>query len=292
MPDPRPLPTARPDIVVQDSGPADWDDVARPLGAWERIAGSGWARRAVIIALLGGIWEAAARHLDNPLLVPPLSAVLRAFWSASVDGTLLDRAAASLGVLLLGYGVGIVITAGLTALAASTRLGADLLETLTAMLNPLPAIALVPLALVWFGLGVKSLVFVIAHAVVWPLSLATMGGFRAVPETMRMAGRNCGLRGLPFVALVLVPAAFPAILAGLKIGWAFAWRTLIAAEVVFGTFSRSGGLGRFIDEQRHNLDTAAVFAGLIAIVLIGLVVEGCVFRAIERRTVRRWGMQR
>jgi len=91
---------------------------------------------------------------------------------------------------------------------------------------------------------------------------------------------------------VLVPAAFPAILAGLKIGWAFAWRTLIAAEVVFGSFSRSGGLGRFIDEKRHSLDTPAVFAGLLAIILVGLFVEGVVFRPIERRTVRRWGMQR
>jgi NitT/TauT family transport system permease protein len=283
---------ARPEIVNPPSAADHGDPVQVPLSAWERLAGCGWARRAAILAVLAAAWEASARALANPLLVPPLTDVVRSFWTATVDGTLVERGLASCGVLVIGYGTGVAIAAALTALAVSTRLGADLLATLTAVFNPLPAIALVPLALVWFGLGIESLVFVIAHAVIWPVSLAALTGFRAVPETMRMAGQNCGLRGIRFVAWVLVPAAFPAILAGLKIGWAFAWRTLIAAEVVFGSFSRSGGLGRFIDEKRHSLDTPAVFAGLLAIILVGLFVEGVVFRPIERRTVRRWGMQR
>ena len=91
---------------------------------------------------------------------------------------------------------------------------------------------------------------------------------------------------------ILIPAAFPSILAGLKIGWAFAWRTLIAAELVFGVSSRSGGLGWFIFENRNQLETASVFAGLFTVIIIGLLVESVVFRAIEARTVRRWGMQR
>jgi NitT/TauT family transport system permease protein len=107
-----------------------------------------------------------------------------------------------------------------------------------------------------------------------------------------MAGQNCGLRGISYVAFLLVPAAFPSILTGLKIGWAFAWRTLIAAELVFGVSSRSGGLGWYIFENRNQLETANVFAGLLAVILIGLVVESVIFRTIEARTVRRWGMQR
>ena len=92
-------------------------------------------------------------------------------------------------------------------------------------------------------------------------------------------------------ALALVPAAFPSILTGLKIGWAFAWRTLIAAELVFGASSRSGGLGWFIFENRNQLETASVFAGLLTVILIGLTVESVIFRAIENATVRKWGMQ-
>jgi NitT/TauT family transport system permease protein len=107
-----------------------------------------------------------------------------------------------------------------------------------------------------------------------------------------MAGQNYGLTGVRYVIAILIPAAFPSILAGLKIGWAFAWRTLIAAELVFGVSARSGGLGWYIFENRNLLETANVFAGLLTVIVIGLFVEGVIFRAIEARTVRRWGMQR
>ncbi|MGN6460339.1 MAG: ABC transporter permease, partial [Pseudolabrys sp.] len=158
--------------------------------------------------------------------------------------------------------------------------------------NPLPAIALLPLALIWFGLGIPSLVFVIVHSVLWAVSLNTLSGFRSVPEVLRMTGRNYNLSGVRFVTKILMPAAFPAILAGLKIGWAFAWRTLIAAELVFGVSSRSGGLGWYIFESRAELQTAQVFAGLLAVIVIGLLVESVIFRTIEARTLQRWGMQR
>jgi NitT/TauT family transport system permease protein len=112
-----------------------------------------------------------------------------------------------------------------------------------------------------------------------------------VSDTLRMVGRNCGLSGLRYVGSILIPAAFPSILTGLKIGWAFAWRTLIAAELVFGVSSGSGGLGWFIYENKNQLEIPSVFAGLLTVIIIGLVVENVVFRSIEARTVHRWGMQ-
>ncbi len=195
-------------------------------------------------------------------------------------------------MLAQGYALGVALAFGLTALAVSTRIGRDLLGTLTAMFNPLPAIALLPLALLWFGLGNGSLVFVLVHAVLWPLALNTYAGFQGVPETLRMAARNYGLHGLRYVVAILVPAALPAILSGLKIAWAFAWRTLIAAELVFGATSGQGGLGWYIFQNRNELYTDRVFAGLAMVILLGLLVEGAGFRVLERLTVRRWGMQR
>src|SRR4051812_39907204 len=106
-----------------------------------------------------------------------------------------------------------------------------------------------------------------------------------------MAGQNFGLRGPRFIAGILIPAALPSILTGLKIGWAFAWRTLIAAELVFGVSSRSGGLGWFIFENRNQLEIPSVFAGLLTVIVIGLLVESVIFRSIENITIRRWGMQ-
>ncbi|STV72942.1 Taurine transport system permease TauC [Klebsiella michiganensis] len=113
-----------------------------------------------------------------------------------------------------------------------------------------------------------------------------------MPETLRMAGRNYGLRGPRYVITILIPASLPAILSGLKIGWAFAWRTLIAAELVFGASSGEGGLGWYIFQNRNELFTDRVFAGLLTVIAIGLLVEGIVFASLEKITIKRWGMQR
>lgn len=257
--------------------------------AWRRLWDVPAFRRAVILLALAACWEIYGRILADPLLFPPLSATLSALADGIRDGTLIDRTVTSLRVLAVGYGAGVAAAVVLTSLAVSTRIGGDLVATLTAMFNPLPSIALLPLALLWFGLGMPSLVFVIVHSVLWPLALNTYTGFLSVPQTQRMVGRNIGLRGVRYVALILIPAAFPSILAGLKIGWAFAWRTLIAAELVFGVASRSGGLGWYIFENRNDLQTENVFAGLLMVIAIGLIVDAILFRTIEAVTIRRWG---
>jgi NitT/TauT family transport system permease protein len=269
----------------------DFGVVNVPLTPWDRIYGLAAVRKLFILALLAIVWQAYALYLDNELLLPTFGETVVTLWKLVVSGEILQKAWASIKVLMQGYLVGIALALALTVLAVTTRIGNDLLETLTAMFNPLPAIALLPLALIWFGLGTPSLVFVLVHAVLWPVALNTHSGFLAVSNTLRMVGRNYGLRGLPYVARILVPAAFPSILSGLKIGWAFAWRTLIAAELVFGATSGSGGLGWFIYENKNLLDIPAVFSGLFTVILIGLLVEGLIFRKIEQHTVRKWGMQ-
>lgn len=266
--------------------------VARALPLATRVWQQGWLRKGLILALLAAAWEALARFQDNDLLLPSFTATLSALAEGLADGELVERVRISLAVLVQGYLIGAVLAFGLTTLAVSTQLGRDLLSTLTAMFNPLPAIALLPLALLWFGLGNGSLVFVLVHAVLWPLALNTFAGFQGVPDTLRMAGRNYGLSGLGYVWQILIPAALPAILSGLKIGWAFAWRTLIAAELVFGAASGKGGLGWYIYQNRNELYTDRVFAGLLLVILIGLVIENVVFATLERVTVRRWGVVR
>jgi NitT/TauT family transport system permease protein len=264
----------------------------RRLPLPQRLWQQGWLRRTVILLALALIWEIGARLQNNDLLLPTALQTAKALIEGLGSGELIEKTRISLSLLLQGYLGGIVAAFVLTTLAVSTQFGRDLLSTLTAMFNPLPAIALLPLALLWFGLGRGSLVFVLIHSVLWPLALNTYAGFQAVPETLRMAGRNYGLKGLPYVLQILVPAALPSILSGLKIGWAFAWRTLIAAELVFGASSGKGGLGWYIFQNRNELLTDRVFAGLLTVIAIGLIVEGLVFQTLERLTIRRWGMQR
>jgi NitT/TauT family transport system permease protein len=262
-----------------------------PLPLAQRLLDASWLRRTLIALLLIAAWEIVARVVNNDLLVPTFGATLTAFVQGILSGELLEKTVISMSVLLRGYAIGVVLAFALTALAVSTRVGRDLLSMLTAMLNPLPSIALLPIALLWFGLGTGSLLFVLTHAVLWPLALNMYSGFLGVPATLRMAGRNYGLTGLRHVAHILVPAALPSIIAGLRVGWAFAWRTLIAAELVFGASAGQGGLGWYIFQNRNELYTDRVFAGLAAVIVIGLLVEHLVFDTLERVTVRRWGVQ-
>jgi NitT/TauT family transport system permease protein len=273
--------------------PPDGFSVAeRPLTVWQRLFAHGGVRRGIILVALAALWQVAATWSDNPLMFPSFLETATAFWTDLQSGVLLSKTVNSLYVLLMGYGLGVSIAAVIAGLAVTSRFGNDLLATLTAMFNPLPAIALLPLALLWLGLGTPSVLFVLVHAVLWPVALNTHAGFAGVSDALRMAGRNAGLGGVRFIAGILIPAAFPAILTGFKIAWAFAWRTLIAAELVFGVSSRSGGLGWYIFENKNQLETARVFAGLGTVILIGLLVEVLVFRTIETHTVRKWGMQR
>jgi NitT/TauT family transport system permease protein len=265
--------------------------VQKPLSTLERVYNQVWLRKLLILVVLALIWEAYGRFLNNDLLFPTFGATVRAFAEAILSGVLPARAWSSIKVLLMGYACGVVLAALLTALAIMSRIGTDFLETMTSMFNPLPAIALLPLALIWFGLGNGSLIFVLVHSVTWAIALNTHSGFLSVSNTLKMVGRNYGLTGPRYIWKILIPAAFPSILTGLKIGWAFAWRTLIAAELVFGVSSGQGGLGWFIFENKNTLDIPNVFAGLLTVILIGLVIENVIFRTIEKQTIGRWGMQ-
>lgn len=288
----------RPELEMDEIGEAATGEVARRLTLFERISDMNSVRKLTILVLVIAAWEIYTRWSEvSELILPKFSATARALFQAATGEQLLIMVWNSITVLVTGYIIGLVIATILTTAATMTRFGSDVLSTLTAMLNPLPAIALLPLALLWFGLGSDAIVFTLLHSVIWPVALNAHVGFMSVSETQRMVGRNYGLKGLVYVGKLLIPAAFPQILMGLKIGWAYAWRTLIAAELVFGgsisdtAETASGGLGWFVFSNQMDLQIAHVFAGLFTVILVGVVVENVIFNNIENRTVRRWGMQ-
>ena len=281
----------RPEYYANRAPSTEFGVVQKPLTSWEKLLNNSAARKIGILIVLAVIWEVYARILNNALLFPTLTATIEALVEGIISGGLLGKVWFSIKILLTGYGAGLALEALLTVFAITSRIGRDFLETLTSMFNPLPAIALLPLSLLWFGLGTGSLVFVLIHSVVWAVALNTHSGFQSVSTTLRMVGHNYGLSGLRYVFQILIPAAFPSILTGLKIGWAFAWRTLIAAKLVFGVSSGSGGLGWFISENKNQLEIPSVFAGLLTVIMIGLFVENFIFRIIEQCTVQKWGMQ-
>lgn len=282
-------PPIRDEFVRTELPPVETGEIEVPLPWFRRLQNNTMCRRVLVLAGIALIWQAYAVWTNNQLLFPTFTSVIETLYAGIVSGVIPQRLLVTLQTLAIGYGIGILVATAFTILAVSTRIGTDILSTLTAMFNPMPAIALLPLALLWFGLGTWSLVFVIVHSVLWAVALNTHSGILCVPATQRMAGQTFGLRGVRLILYIMLPAAFPAILSGLKIGWAFAWRTLIAAELVFGVASGQGGLGWFIFENRNALNTSAVFAGLLTVMIVGLFVEGVVFRQIEKRTIVRWG---
>jgi NitT/TauT family transport system permease protein len=283
----------RPEFESGELGAATDVDVERELSLWEKFSNINAVRKFSILLGLVALWQFYTWYSNvEPLLFPSFFFSLETLWKTILSGEMFEKIGITMYVLLMGYAAGLAFAALFLILAVTSRIGSDFLSTMTAMFQPLPAISLLPLAMLWFGLGIPALVFVTIHSVLWAVSLSTHVGFMSVSETLRMVGRNYGLKGIPYILKILVPAAFGSILTGLKIGWAFAWRTLIGAELVFGAAAGNGGLGWMIFEKGDNLDTEYVFAALFMVIVIGLLVENVIFRSVETRTLQKWGMQR
>jgi NitT/TauT family transport system permease protein len=259
--------------------------------------GKGWSRLPVPLRyaiLMAGMLAAWQLYVSlsgvQPLVLPGPVDVGVAFWDGWTSGRLAAATLVTLQTLCIGMLVGTGVALVLTVLATWTKVGEDLLSLLTSMFNPVPAIAILPLAILWFGLNPTALVFVIVYSIIWPIAINVSTGFRTVNPTIMMVGRNLGLGGWRMVRDVLMPAALPHTISGLRTGWAFGWRTIVAAELIFGVAGKGGGLGYFINDARYFLRIPEVFAGILTIALIGILVEA-VFNSLERRTVIRWGMK-
>jgi NitT/TauT family transport system permease protein len=264
----------------------------RPRGArlrWGRLPA--WLRYLLILAALVGVWQAYGALKDpSPLLFSTPRDAAEAFWTGWRDGTLARVTWTTLRILAVGIGIGALVALVLTTFAALSQIGEDLLRMLVSILNPLPGVAVLPLAMLWFGLNTNALLFVIANAAAWPIAISLDTGFKTVNPTIVAVGRNIGLSSRRLVTDVLAPAALPHAISGLKTAWAFGWRTIIAAELVFGVAGGEGGLGTYINNAKLFLDIPRVFAGLVTIAILGMVFE-LLFGLLERRTIVRWGMK-
>jgi NitT/TauT family transport system permease protein len=248
-------------------------------------------KRIIFILIMVGIWEAMSQlGFFPPILFPSTLKILTSLVKDLASGELIMNTAFSFYLIISGLLITIVLTVILSTLAVISKTFDDFLDTAVAVMNPLPGIALLPLALIWFGIGQKPIIFIIVHATLWPMILNAVTGFKTVPLTLKEVGQNMGLTGPRLVLSIMVPASFPYLLAGLKIGWSRSWRALIAAEMVFGTAGVVGGLGWYIYKQRFMMEVSGVFAALIVIGFIGILVEDLLFGWLERITIKRWGM--
>ncbi len=251
----------------------------------------GWLRYVLIGLVIIIAWQAyVSFSAVSALLVASPVATGHALLSDIANDQLPSATLVSLQNLVIGMAIGIVSGLALASLSAFSKFGRDLLTVLNAVLSPLPGIAILPLMMLWFGLSPTAIIVVVVHSVVWPIASNADTGFRTIGPTTRMVALNLGLSRSRTVFDVYLPAALPLILSGLRLAWAFGWRTVVGAEVVFGVAGSVGGLGWYINNARYFLNPPAIFAGLVVISLLGMLLDG-IFLWIERNTVEKWGMK-
>jgi NitT/TauT family transport system permease protein len=250
-------------------------------------------KRALVIILffgtLVGVWQLATLSGRwSPVLLPPPLAIVDYLWGALRDGTLLEATRVTLYRLLIGYFIGIVIGLPLGLLTSTSDYFEDTISALALGLQTLPSVCWVPLALLWFGQTESAMLFVVVMGTVWSVVLATDAGARNIPPIYARAARTMGSEGFDKWTRVILPASLPYVVSGMKQGWAFAWRSLMAAEI-FVTILTGFGLGHLLHYGRELSAMDQVIGVMVVIVLIGLAADKVLFSPWERFFHRRWG---
>ncbi len=235
------------------------------------------------------LWQVVTQlRIWSPVLLPAPVRVAEYLQSAAADGTLWQAVLITMKRLLLGYIIGLVAGVPLGLLTARWTVLHDTIGTLALGLQTLPSVCWVPLALLWFGQSEAAMLFVVVMGTLWSVVIATDTGVRHVPPIYRRAALTMGSKNLHIWLRVILPAALPFIISGMKQGWAFAWRSLMAAEI-FVTILSGFGLGQLLHYGRELNAMDQVIAIMFVIVAIGLAADKTFFSPVERFLHRRWG---
>src|SRR5262245_35259799 len=224
----------------------------------------------------------------SPMLLPSPLSVSDYLWGAFLDGSLLEAAAVTVRRLLSGYAIGVLIGMPLGLLTSTSQFIEDTIGSMALGLQTLPSVCWIPLALLWFGQTESAMLFVVVMGTVWSVVIATDTGTRTIPRIYARAARTMGSEGLHQWTRVILPASLPFLVSGMKQGWAFAWRSLMAAEI-FVTILTGFGLGHLLHYGRELNAMDQVIGTMIVIVLIGLLADRIVFSPWERFLHRHWG---
>lgn len=245
------------------------------------------------IVLILAIWETVCRlGMISRFLLPPFSEVIVNMLNEFVSGNLRAQTINSLLIILWGFGIALVLSVIITLLCSWSSIIESLFTTLATIFNPLPAIALMPLIILWFGIKEGAMLVIIVHAVLWAMVRHLLDGLRSIPKVYYEWSDNIELSPLRKFTGVLFFAILPELIAGIRVGWGRAWRALIGAEMIFGMIGSLGGIGYYIYNARVYAKVANVMSGVIVIVVIGIVIESLLFNKLEKITIKKWGMIR
>jgi sulfonate transport system permease protein len=266
-------PDTHPTLMIAASG--EGKALVSPL---RRRAGS---RRLISPLILVLAWQAAAAlGLLSPRTLASPAQILTTFWGLLASGELVWHLAVSLGRVAAGLAIGLSIGTALALLSGLSRLGEDLVDAPVQMLRTLPFLALVPLFILWFGIGETPKIALVALGSTFPIYLNLFAGIRGVEPRLAEMGRVFGLDRGGLIRHVVLPGALPSALVGLRYSLGVAWLSLVVAEQINAT----AGIGYLINDARDFLRTDIILVGLMLYALLGLTADGLV-RAIERRAL-------
>jgi NitT/TauT family transport system permease protein len=244
-------------------------------------------KQILFYSALIGIWALLAKaHIWPPYLFPPPWGVAEALWAGFLDHSFWIGIGVTMKRMLVGYSLSVALGMILGLAVGSYKFLEDTLGGLLVSLQSLPSICWIPLAVLWFGLTEKAILFVVLMGSLLSVTIAMEDGRKQMPKIYGMAGRNLGAKGFRLFWSVLLPASLPFIVSGLKQGFAFGWRSLIQAEMIF----LSLGLGQLLMMGRDLNDMSQVIAVMILIIILGFIIDGLVFRTMERKLQERWGL--
>lgn len=238
-------------------------------------------------------WQVYATQ-RNIMGFPTLDTIFKSLISSFSDPQrpILVYLGHSLVSIIKGLGIGIVLAILFSGLSAVSEIFDSIYNLIVSVFDLLPGVALLPILMITIGANDTSILILVIHSVVWPMSRNIIDGFKTTPRIYVESGKNIGLSTVGLVLGVYIPASFANMLSGIKVGWARAWRGLISAEMIFGA-AQSAGIGVFINNARTIwIDYASVYAAIFLIIIVGIIVEYGLFRTIEKHTVRKWGMVR
>lgn len=246
-----------------------------------------FGKHVLFYAVLLGTWQGvAALHLWPPYLFPAPLEVLASLRAGFADRSFWIAIGWSMKRMLLGYVISIVLGGVLGLLLARSAYLEETLGRLIVSLQSMPSICWLPLAILWFGLSERAILFVVVMGSMLSLSITLESGLKNVPRIYAQAGRNLGANGWRLFWSVLLPASFPHLVSGLKQGWAFAWRSLLAGEMIYVTL----GLGQLLMMGRDLNDINQIIAVMVLISGVGFLIDGFIFRSVEARIRKVWGL--
>lgn len=235
------------------------------------------------------IWELLFRaRIVSELLFPSFLDVISQFWIHVNE--LVLRVGVTFSYIGYAMAISLCLSLILTFLSMRSQIVASIVEAVLAMMHPLPAVALLPLLIIWFGMGSFSLLIVVLNSALWPIFLNAYTGFRTVHQTYIEVGKNIGLKGLKLFWHVIVPSTLPYLITGFEISLARSWRAAIAVELVFGAATTSGGIGWTIYMSYFDMEMPLCIASIFTIAAVGVLMEKFVMEKLEARTILRWGM--